>query len=176
MRLVDPQRMIARHEEVTHLPPDQSGGGGGLFKMLPMIGRPRELRVTAVTQLEQVRALRPKFPHCAAVIDRVQSACMRERSRAVGADSSNSVERRAGDRKNDVCACAGHLSWRRFFQIAASHDILKLTGLGPPWRGATVGALAKALGKSPDGGDQQGCANPVLLIDELDKAGGQIER
>ena len=43
VRLVDPQRMIARHEEVTHLPPDQSGGGGGLFKMLPMIGRPREL-------------------------------------------------------------------------------------------------------------------------------------
>ena len=51
---------------------------------------------------------------------------------------------------------------------------MKLTGLGPPWRGATVGALAKALGKSPDGGDEQGCANPVLLIDELDKAGGQI--
>ena len=175
VRLVDPQRMIARHEEVTHLPPDQSGGGGGLFKMLPMIGRPRELRRIAVTQLEQVRSLRLKFPHCAAVIERVQSAL---HARAVAGSWAQIppilLKGGPGTGKTTFARALANCLGVDFFQIAASHDILKLTGLGPPWRGATVGALAKALGKSPDGGDEQGCANPVLLIDELDKAGGQI--
>ena len=97
--------MIARHEEVTHLPPDQSGGGGGLFKMLPMIGRPRELRRVTLAQLEQVRALRLKFPHCAAVIDRVQSAL---HARTVAGSWAQIppilVERRTGNRKDDFCA------------------------------------------------------------------------
>ena len=100
-------------------------------------------------------------------------ACANGRGQ-LGADSADSFERRTGDRKNDFCRALATCLGVDFFQIAASHDILKLTGLGPPWRGATVGALAKALGKSPDGGDEQGCGNPVVLIDELDKAGGQI--
>ena len=75
VRLVDPQRMITRIEEIQRLPSDQGGGaGGGLLKMLPTIGRHRELLRVTVKQLEKVNALRIRFPHCSAVIDRVQSA------------------------------------------------------------------------------------------------------
>ena len=176
VRLVDLDKMLARIDEVQRLPADQGGGaGGGLLKMLPTIGRHRELRRVTVRQLEKVNALRLKFPHCSAVIDRVQSAL---HARAVagswaqippillkgGPGTGKTTFSRA------LAACLGV----DFFQIAASHDILKLTGLGPPWRGATVGAIAKALGKSPYKDDEPGCANPVILIDELDKAGGQI--
>ena len=176
VRLVDLDKMLARIDEVQRLPADQGGGaGGGLLKMLPTIGRHRELRRVTVRQLEKVNALRLKFPHCSAVIDRVQSAL---HARAVagswaqippillkgGPGTGKTTFSRA------LAACLGV----DFFQIAASHDILKLTGLGPPWRGATVGAIAKALGKSPYKDDEPGCANPVMLIDELDKAGGQI--
>lgn len=176
VRLVDPTKMIAKIDEIQRLPSDQGGGaGGGLLKMLPTIGKQRELRRITVSQLESVRALKLRFPHCAAVIDRVQSAL---HARAVagswaqippillkgGPGTGKTTFSRA------LAACLGV----DFFQIAASHDILKLTGLGPPWRGATVGAIAKALGKSPNNDDDPGCANPVVLIDELDKAGGQI--
>ena len=37
-----------------------------------------------------------------------------------------------------------------------------------------MGAIAMALGKAVGKGDEPGCANPIVLIDELDKAGGQI--
>ena len=176
VRLVDLDKMLTRIDEVQRLPTDQGGGaGGGLLKMLPTIGRHRELRRVTVRQLEKVNALRLKFPHCAAVIDRVQSAL---HARAVagswaqippillkgGPGTGKTTFSRA------LAACLGV----DFFQIAASHDILKLTGLGPPWRGATVGAIAKVLGKSPSGNDEPGCGNPLILIDELDKAGGQI--
>ncbi|MER2541682.1 MAG: AAA family ATPase [Azonexus sp.] len=176
VRLVDLDKMLARIDEVQRLPTDQGGGSGnGLLKMLPTIGRHRELRRVTVRQLEKIRALRLKFPHCSAVIDRVQSAL---HARAVagswaqippillkgGPGTGKTTFSRA------LAACLGV----DFFQIATSHDILKLTGLGPPWRGATVGAIAKALGKSPSGNDEPGCGNPVILIDELDKAGGQI--
>ena len=176
VRLVDLDKMLARIDEVQRLPADQGGGAGnGLLKMLPTIGRHRELRRVTVRQLEKIRALRLKFPHCSAVIDRVQSAL---HARAVagswaqippillkgGPGTGKTTFSRA------LAACLGV----DFFQIATSHDILKLTGLGPPWRGATVGAIAKALGKSPSGNDEPGCGNPVILIDELDKAGGQI--
>lgn len=176
VRLVDLDKMMTRIDEVQRLPADQGGGaGGGLLKMLPTIGRHRELRRVTVRQIEKVNALRIKFPHCAAVIDRVQSAL---HARAVagswaqippillkgGPGTGKTTFSRA------LAACLGV----DFFQIAASHDILKLTGLGPPWRGATVGAIAKALGKSPSGNEEPGCGNPVILIDELDKAGGQI--
>lgn len=176
VRLVDLDKMLARIDEVQRLPADQGGGaGGGLLKMLPTIGRHRELRRVTVRQLEKINALRLKFPHCTAVIDRVQSAL---HARAV-ADSWAQIppillKGGPGTGKTTfsraLAACLGV----DFFQIAASHDILKLTGLGPPWRGATVGAIAKALGKSPSGNDEPGCGNPVVLIDELDKAGGQI--
>lgn len=176
VRLVDLERMMSRIEEVQRLPAEQGGGaGGGLLKMLPTIGRHRELRRVTVRQLERVNALRLKFPHCSEVIDRVQSAL---HARAVagswaqippillkgGPGTGKTTFSRA------LAACLGV----DFFQIAASHDILKLTGLGPPWRGATVGAIAKALGKSPNNNDEPGCGNPVVLIDELDKAGGHI--
>lgn len=176
VRLVDLEKMMTRIDEVQRLPTDQGGGAGnGLLKMLPTIGRHRELRRATVKQLEKIRALRLKFPHCSAVIDRVQSAL---HARAVagswaqippillkgGPGTGKTTFSRA------LAACLGI----DFFQIAASHDILKLTGLGPPWRGATVGAIAKALGKSPSGNDEPGYGNPVILIDELDKAGGQI--
>ena len=176
VRLVDPSKMMARIDEVQRLPSDQGGGANnGLLKMLPMIGRHRELLRVTVSQLEKVRVLKHNFPHCSAVIDRVQSAL---HARAVagswaqippillkgGPGTGKTTFSRA------LAACLGV----DFFQIAASHDILKLTGLGPPWRGATVGAIAKALGKSPENNDAPGCANPVILIDELDKAGGQI--
>lgn len=176
VRLVDLDKMLARIDEVQRLPTDQGGGSGnGLLKMLPTIGRHRELRRVTVRQLEKVNALRLKFPHCATVIDRVQAAL---HARAVagswaqippillkgGPGTGKTTFSRA------LAACLGV----DFFQIASSHDILKLTGLGPPWRGATVGAIAKALGKSPNGGEEPGCGNPVILIDELDKAGGQI--
>jgi hypothetical protein len=176
VRLVDLEKMMTRIDEVQRLPADQGGGAGnGLLKMLPTIGRHRELRRVTVKQLEKVNALRIRFPHCSAVIDRVQSAL---HARAVagswaqippillkgGPGTGKTTFSRA------LAACLGV----DFFQIAASHDILKLTGLGPPWRGATVGAIAKVLGKSPSGNDEPGCGNPVILIDELDKAGGQI--
>ena len=75
VRLVDLDKMLARIDEVQRLPADQGGGaGGGLLKMLPTIGRHRELRRVTVRQLEKINALRLKFPHCSAVIDRVQSA------------------------------------------------------------------------------------------------------
>ena len=99
-----------------------------------------------------------------------------DRPRAVGVACANGrglVGRRfrqfllkggPGTGKTTFARALASLPWRRFLpDCGQSHDILKLTGLGPPWRGATVGALAKALGKSPDGGDEQGCANPVVL-------------
>lgn len=176
VRLVDPDRMIARIDEVQRLPSDQGGGAGnGLLKMLPMIGRHRELRRVTVRQLEQVNALRLTFPHCSAVIDRVQSAL---HARAVAGSWAQIppilLKGGPGTGKTTFSRALATCLGVDFFQIAASHDILKLTGLGPPWRGATVGAIAKALGKSPNGGDEPGCGNPVVLIDELDKAGGQI--
>lgn len=176
VRLVDPTKMIAKIDEIQHLPSDQGGGaGGGLLKMLPTIGKQRELRRITVSQLESVRALKLRFPHCAAVIDRVQSAL---HARAVAGSWAQIppilLKGGPGTGKTTFSRALANCLGVDFFQIAASHDILKLTGLGPPWRGATVGAIAKALGKSPNNDDDPGCANPVVLIDELDKAGGQI--
>ena len=130
VRLVDPQRMIARHEEVTHLPPDQSGGGGGLFKMLPDDRPPSRTAAGRLAQLEQVRALRLKFPHCAAVIDRVQSAL---HARAVAGSWAQIppilLKGGPGTGKTTFARALANCLGVDFFQIAASHDILKLTGL-----------------------------------------------
>lgn len=176
VRLVDPQRMIARMEDLQRLPTDQGGGPfGGLLKVLPTIGMPRELRRITVSQIDKVKALQLKFPHCSAVIDRVQSALQ---ARAVAGSWAQIppilLKGGPGTGKTTFARELARCLGVDFFQIAASHDILKLTGLGPPWRGATVGSIAKALGKPADGSEQPGCANPVVLIDELDKAGGQI--
>ena len=176
VRLVDLEKMLTRIDEVQRLPADQGGGaGGGLLKMLPTIGRHRELRRVTVRQLEKIRALRLRCPHCSAVIDRVQMAL---HARAVAGSWAQIppilLKGGPGTGKTTFSRALATCLGVDFFQIAASHDILKLTGLGPPWRGATVGAIAKALGKSPSGGDEPGCGNPVVLIDELDKAGGQI--
>ena len=143
--------------------------------MLPTIGMARELRRITVSQIDKVKALKLKFPHCAAVIDRVQWAL---HARAVAGSWAQIppilLKGGPGTGKTTFARELARCLGVDFFQIAASHDILKLTGLGPPWRGATVGSIAKALGKPPDGSEQPGCANPVVLIDELDKAGGQI--
>ena len=176
VRLVDPQRMIARHEEVTRLPPDQSGGGGGLFKMLPMIGRPRELRRVTLAQLEQVRALRLKFPHCAAVIDRVQSAL---HARTVAGSWAQIppilLKGGPGTGKTTFAQCAGYLPWRRFFpDCGQSHDILKLTGLARHGGAPRPVRLRKLSANHPTVAMSRDVRNPVVLIDELDKAGGQI--
>jgi len=176
VRLVDPQRMIARMEEIQRLPTDQGGGAvGGLLKMLPMIGKQRELRRITVFQIDKVKALKLRFPHCAAVIDRVQSAL---HARAIAGTWAQFppilLKGGPGTGKTTFARELARCLWVDFFQIAASHDILKLTGLGPPWRGATVGAIAMAMGKAVDKEDAPGCANPIVLIDELDKAGGTI--
>ncbi|MGB4911080.1 MAG: AAA family ATPase [Candidatus Dechloromonas phosphoritropha] len=176
VRLVDPDRMMARIDEVQRLPADQGGGAsGGLLKTLPMIGRHRELRRVTVRQIEKVRALKLKFPHCGAVVDRVQSAL---HARAIAGTWAQIppilLKGGPGTGKTTFARELARCLGVDFFQVAASHDILKLTGLGPPWRGATVGAIAMALGKAVGKGDEPGCANPILLIDELDKAGGQI--
>jgi ATP-dependent Lon protease len=176
VRLVDPEKMMTRIDEVQRLPTDQGGGpNNGLLKMLPMIGRHRELLRVTVKQLETVNALRLKFPHCSAVIDRVQSAL---HARAVAGSWAQIppilLKGGPGTGKTTFSRALADCLGVDFFQIAASHDILKLTGLGPPWRGATVGAIAMAMGKGVGKGDEPGCANPIVLIDELDKAGGQI--
>lgn len=175
VRLVDPFRFLTRIEELQKLPSDQGGGNGNVLASLPTLGQPRELRRASIAQMQKVLALKSRFPHCSKVIERVHSALhARAISGAWAQIPPVLLHGGPGTGKTTFAKALAACLDLDFFQIAASQDILKITGLGPPWRGASFGAFAKVLGKPVSLNGGAGCANPVVLIDELDKAGSAI--
>lgn len=166
VRLVDPAALLERFNTEQQ----ESGESVKNSQVVNLgLGKPRILKRPQQSQLEQLLKLKLGFPSFAAVIDRVHSS-LHARLLAGAATKLPNIllVGGAGAGKTTFIGKLAEILQLPFFQLASTaNDPLKLTGLAPPWKGSAPGAIAKAF-KQVDG---DSIGNPLIFIDEIDKAG-----
>jgi ATP-dependent Lon protease len=169
IRIADPKALVERFNVEQR---DMGGDAAKNSHLLPLkLGKPRILRRSTQAHLDALKLLQRDFPHFQQAIE-----CLHLALHARYLCSSPATFRPillvggAGLGKTEFMSRVARVLGLQYRELnSTANDPLALSGLSPPWRNCRPGLIANVF-KLGDSDDEDGDGNPIILIDELDKA------